>query len=265
MRRLLSFAVLFILLITSCSLFEKDEDPKIRNLKFSRGDFHSKPYQAYQAGAPVVVTAGTLPSNFTSPAEIFIISSAGESANIHLNTLHKIPARQLAGAIEDHDGSVIITVKEADRERAYDREQNRYTTSAQTLQRVRNWIDGMEGVEVVQQIINSPVLVVQMTPTAAIVDALRSSENVQIVEPNYRVILLSSPNASLSGNTSSEVYSPSSEFMSSTNENPITVMGTLFTTADNTKDGFFVQPGDTLTAIYAHPDGTELRTKTTIK
>ncbi len=258
------YSLIIIFILTSCSLFLSIDPPYIHSLMFTRHGNHLDPYKEYDAGAPVILSAGTYPSEFNKPARINVFSSSGEFTWVSLNTLHKLPGIQLAAIIEDHDGSAIITVKESDRKHAMDRETFRYTTSPQTLQKVWNWIDEMEGVEVVSQIINSPVLVLQMTPSADIVNTIRQSDNVEILEPNSRAFLLGGPQVGslhpILGKTSTQ-----QQFSQSRTENPISVMGVIFTSTDKASGQFYVQPGDTITAKYDHPDGRVLTTWTTIR
>ncbi len=260
-RFIISLIIIFTL--TSCSLFQESDPSDIHNLMFTRHGNHQDPYKEYDAGAPVVLSAGTYPSEFNKPARINVFSSSGQFTRVSLNTLHNIPGVQLAAIIEDHDGSAIITVKEADRKHAMDRDTFLYTTSPQTLQKVWDWIDEMEGVEVVSQIINSPVLVLQMTPTAEIVDAIRGSDNVEILEPNSRAFLLGGSKSN-SLHTTEMVYK-SAQASQTRTEDPISVMGVIFTSTDESSRQFYVQPGDTITAKYNHPDGRVLTARTTIR
>jgi hypothetical protein len=252
-----------VLFLASCDIFTGEDDSAIRNLSFTRSDRFQEPYNAYAVGYPLILSAISFPSEFNKPARINVFSSSGQFTRVTLNTLHKIPGVQLAAIIEDHDGSAIITVKEADRKHAMDRDTFLYTTSPQTLQKVWDWIDEMEGVEVVSQIINSPVLVLQMTPTAEIVDAIRGSDNVEILEPNSRAFLLGGSKSN-SLHTADMVYK-SAQASQTRTEDPISVMGVIFTSTDESSRQFFVQPGDTITAKYNHPDGRVLTARTTIR
>jgi hypothetical protein len=258
MNRIAVYSFLF-LMFSSCTLFPDEENPDINQLLFSRAWFHSEPYEAYDAGAPVVVTAGTYPSRYKSRAIIHVTSTSGESAVVILNTLHNISGHRLAAILKDHEGSATLTVKEADRKRAYDDKLHRYTTSDETLFKVWEWVDSLEGVEIVSRIINSPVLVLQMTPTAEIVNKLRASKNVEILEPNYRIIWLSASSGAENDPLLSQAQIPGDV------ENPITVLGVFSTTTNKSEAGFYVQPGDTLTATYHHPDGSTIETWTTIR
>lgn len=253
-----------VLFIASCDIFSTEDESAIRNLSFTRSDRFQEPYNSYAAGTPLVLTAISFPSEFKKPARVNVFSSSGQFSRVSLFTLYKIPAHQLATIIDDHDGSAIVTVKEADRKYAMDRDTFLYTTSQQTLLKVWNWIDEMEGVEVVNQIINSPVLVLQMTPTAELVDAIRGSDNVEILEPNSRVFLLGGsqeytliPKMGMTSNQQ--------QISQSRTENPISVMGVIFTTTDEATGQFYVQPGDTISASYSHPDGRVLTTQSVIK
>ncbi|CAN5455680.1 hypothetical protein BH23BAC3_BH23BAC3_34140 [soil metagenome] len=258
MNRIAVYSFLF-LMISSCSLFQEVEDPDIDQILFSRNRFLLEPYKGYDAGAPVVISANTYPSRYKSPARIYVTSSSGEFTVVRLNTLHRISGPRLALILEDHEGSATLTVKESDRKRAYDDQLHRYTTSEETLSKVREWVDNMEGVEIVGRIFNSPVLVLQMTPTAEIVNELRASKNVEILEPNYRPIWLSAGSGTENEPLLSQTKLPGE------GENPMTVLGVFPTTTKKSEAAFYVQPGDTLTATYHHPDGSTIETWTTIR
>jgi len=258
MKKIVAFSVLF-LIISSCSYFQEEEDPDIGRLLFSRNSFLTEPYKSYDAGAPVVITASTYPSLYNSTARIFVRSSSGEFTVVRLNTLHRITGHDLALILEDYEGSAMIIVKEANRVKAYDNQLHRYTTTDETLSKVMEWVENMEGVEIVTRIANSPILVLQMTPTAENVNKIRASKNVEILEPNYRVIFLSEH----SGKKNDPLLSHTQILEG--NEDPIAVLGVFTTTTNKSEPGFYVQPGDTLTAMYEHPDGRIVETRTTIK
>ncbi len=256
------FSLIFVL--TGCDLFFAEDDSELRSLRFSRGERFIEPYEAYDAGLPLVISAGTTEQTFNKPVFIPVYSSSGQFTKVYLRTLHAISAADLAEIINDEEGSAIITVKEADREHAFDRETNRYTTSPGTVEKIRNWINNMQGVEVVDQIINSPVLVLQMDATPEIIDTIRKSKNVQVLEPNSKIWLLGT-GAKSNTKTQASASLPNQQSQNSIIDYPISVKAVIYTTTDKSSGGFYVQPGDTITARYSHPDGREFTATTTIK
>lgn len=251
----LALFIIISLLIVSCSLFPNEQGQvDLFLLSFTRSELFTEPFNAYEVGEPIVLTANVYPSELGNAyPQVEVTTTSGNSTVIGLATLHEISSRQLAGAIQDHAGKALVVIKEEDKDRAYTPGVG-YTTSLSTMEKMHVWLSSMEGIEITEKIPSAPIYALEMSPNSGLVDKIRNHKNVEILEPQFKWFRIAKVNSS----------SKSQNFQAQVNEDPIGLMGVLFTSG-NGSNGFHIQPGDTLIARYRLPDGNTLEARTTVK
>jgi hypothetical protein len=250
--------VLLLFSFSSCDLFRNEQAAiELSSFYFSRGSLFYEPYEAYKSDEPIILISAALENDYKNALVNATLSNVrGDEVMVRLYSFYDIPNKEFASVLNDYNGQAFVIIKEANKQRAFDRESKVYTTTEETVSKTIDWIVSFDGVEILTRFSPSPTFLLRIESKPELLSTLRSSKNIDIIEPNFRAIPFNNPGS----NRFNEYF----QFQRKSNQREITIVGVVNNLTDKKNELQLVE-GDTVWATYDQPDGSVLKSYTTIK